>query len=601
MAETQIKDDDVIRIANCSGFYGDRLSAAREMVEGGPIDVLTGDYLAELTMSILYGQRLRDDQKGYVGTFLKQVREVLAPCMEKGIKIVSNAGGLNPKGMALEMQAIVDELGLDAKVAYIDGDDLIPRMAELEEKGVDLANFESGVPLKDSGNPPVTANAYLGGWGIKQALDQGADIVICPRVTDAAVVIGPAAWKFGWQRNDYDALAGSLAAGHIIECGTQATGGNYSFFQEVPSFINVGFPIAEIERDGSFTITKHPGTGGLVSEGTVKAQLLYEIASPAYINPDVIAHFDTLAIDEVGKDRVRVTGCRGSSPPPTHKVCINTSGGFRTGAEVLLTGLDIEEKAKIFSDSLFALIGGREAFDEVSEQLIRSDKEDPKTNEEAFASLRINVKSRDPKLVGRVFSAKVIELALSNYPGFTARAGAGSGSGAPFIVHWPALIDAKHIVERVHLGDDVHEVIPTSQLGLEDIYYQKVPVDIPAPPTGKTVRIPFGRLFGTRSGDKGGCANLGIWAKTDTSYSFLYNFLSTEKLKELLPDTAHFDIDRYEMANIRALNFYIHDILGDGVSSSTRIDGQAKSLGEYLRARYIEVPEALAAEVKAAS
>jgi hypothetical protein len=594
MADTKSSNPDVIRIANCSGFYGDRLSAAREMVEGGPIDVLTGDYLAELTMSILYGQRMRDDQKGYVGTFLKQVKEVITPCMEKGIKIVSNAGGLNPKGMAAEVQAIVDELGLDTKVAYIDGDDLIPRMAELEERGVDFANFESGVPLKDSGNPPVTANAYFGGWGIKEALDQGADIVICPRVTDAAVVIGPAAWKFGWQRNDYDALAGALAAGHIIECGAQATGGNYSFFQEVPSFINVGYPIAEIERDGSFTITKHPGTGGLVSEGTVKAQLLYEISAPAYINPDVIAHFDTLKIDDLGQDRVRVTGCRGSSPPPTHKVCINTSGGFRNGTEVLLTGLDIEEKAKIFSDALFDLVGGRESFDEVTEQLIRSDKVDPQTNEEGFASLRINVKSRDPQKVGRIFSAKMIELALANYPGFTGRSGVGSGG--PFIIHWPALIDAKHLVERVHLGDKVTDVLPTSQLDLEEIYYQKVPVDVPPPPEGTNVRIPFGRLFGTRSGDKGGCANLGIWAKTDQAYSLLYNWLTTEKLKELLPDAAQFDMDRYEMPNIRALNFYIHDILGDGVSSSTRVDGQAKSLGEYLRARYIDVPEVLAKE-----
>lgn len=585
-----------IRIANCSGFYGDNLSAARAMVDGGPIDVLTGDYLAELTMSILYGQKMQRDTGGYVGTFLKQVKDVLSDCLEKNIKIVTNAGGLNPKGMAEAVEAIAAEQGLTVKVAYIDGDDLIPRLDELDAEGAQLANMESGTALKASGNTPVTANAYLGGWGIKEALDQGADVVICPRVTDAAVVIGPAAWWHNWSRDNYDALAGSLAAGHIIECGAQATGGNYAFFQEVPSFHNVGYPLAEIESDGSFTITKHPGTGGLVSEGTVTAQLLYEISTPAYLNPDVIGHFDTLQIKQVGEDRVRVSGCRGSSPTPTHKVCINTTGGFRNGIEILMTGLDAEEKAKVFTDTFFASVGGRDVFDEVTEQLIRSDKEDPNTNEEAFASLRINVKSKDKNLAGRLFSAQAVQLSLASYPGFTARA--MTGAGAPFMVHWPALIDGKHIVERVHVDGRTHEVTPTSQLGLEEIYYQKVPVDIPPAPTGATVRVPFGRLYGTRSGDKGGCANVGVWAKTDTAYGFLYEFLSVEQLKKLMPDTAEFEIERFELPNIRALNFYIHDILGDGVSSATRVDGQAKSMGEYLRAKYIEVPESLAAEIK---
>jgi hypothetical protein len=585
---------EVIKIANCSGFYGDKLSAAKEMVEGGPIDVLTGDYLAELTMTILYGQKLQRETGGYVGTFLKQVREVLVTCIEKDIKIVTNAGGLNPAGMAKAIEEIAQELGVDAKIAYIDGDDLMPRLEELQKQGEKLTNMDRGIPLAETENPTVTANAYLGGWGIKEALDQGADVVVCPRVTDAAVVIGPAAWKFNWQRSDYDALAGALAAGHIIECGAQATGGNYSFFQEVPSFHNVGYPIAEIEADGSFTITKHPGTGGLVSVGTVKAQLLYEISSPAYLNPDVIAHFDTLTIEQQGDDRVYVSGCRGSSPTPTHKVCINTMGGYRNGMDIILTGLDIEEKAEIFSDTLFQSVGGKDQFDEVTIQLIRSDKEDPNTNEEAYATLRINVKSRDQALVGRLFSAKMIELALANYPGFSSKGGVAAGGS--FISYWPALIDSKYIAEQVHLGGKVTEVLPTSQLDLDPIYYQEVPVTIPEVPGGEPVRIPFGRLFGTRSGDKGGCANLGVWAKTGEAFGFLHQFLTIEKFKELLPDTAEYQIERYDLANLNALNFYIHDILGEGVSSSVRMDGQAKTMGEYLRAKYIEVPAELAAQ-----
>ena len=587
---------EVIRIANCSGFYGDKLSAALDMVEGGPIDVLTGDYLAELTMSILHGQKAKRPDAGYVGTFLKQVRDVIQPCLERNIKIVTNAGGLNPKAMAKEVEAIIAELGLEAKVAYIDGDDLAPRIKELTSAGEEFVNIDTGVALAESNAQPATANAYLGAWGIVEALNQGADIVVCPRVTDAAVVIGPAAWKFGWARDDYDALAGALAAGHIVECGAQATGGNYSFFQEVPSFINMGYPIAEIERDGSFTITKHPGTGGLVSEGTVTAQLLYEISSPAYLNPDVISHFDTLKIKQTGPDRVRVSGCRGSTPPPSHKVCINTMGGYRNGMELLLTGLDIAEKAKVFSDVLFASVGGRTTFDQVTEQLIRSDKADPQTNEQAFASLKIDVKGDDPKVVGRVFSAKIIELALASYPGFCARTGAGTGG--PYVVHWPALVNSKHITERVYLEGKETEVLPTSQLGLKDLYSQRIPFTIPPAPVGETVVIPFGRLFGTRSGDKGGCANLGVWAKTDEAYGFLYEFLTVDKLKGLLVDTAAFKIDRYELPNIKALNFFIHGFLEEGVSSSTRIDGQAKSLGEYLRAKLIDAPKQIAEQIK---
>ncbi|GLQ04856.1 acyclic terpene utilization AtuA family protein [Sneathiella chinensis] len=583
---------DILRIANCSGFYGDKLSAARDMVKGGPIDVLTGDYLAELTMSILFSKKMKNPEEGYVGTFLKQVQDVLKPCLEKGIKIVTNAGGLNPKGMADAVEAIAAELGLDCKVAWIDGDDLIPRLKGLTTDGESFSNIDTGKALADSGLRPATANAYLGGWGIKEALDQGADIVIAPRVTDAAVVMGPAAWKFGWKRDDFDALAGAIAAGHLIECGTQVTGGNYAFFQEVPSFHNMGYPIAEMEADGSFTITKHPGTGGLVSVGTVTAQLLYEINDPAYKNPDVVAHFDTLSIEQVGEDRVRVSGCRGSNPPPQHKVCMNILGGYRNSMELLITGLDVEEKAKIFTDVLFDLVGGKEAFDQVSIDLIRTDKETPSRNEEAFASLRIAVRSSDAKLVGRVFSAKIIELALASYPGFTGRT--SPGAGGPFIIHWPALVDSRHITETVHLGDQALPVQPTSQLDLEEKYYQKQPADIPPPPTGANTTLPFGRVFGTRSGDKGGAANVGVWAKTDDAYSWLYHHFTADRLKELLPDLQGFEVKRFDLPNIRAVNFMIYGILGEGVAANDRIDGQAKTLGEYLRSRPVTLPASIA-------
>lgn len=589
--------NDVIKIGNCSGYYGDKLSAAKDMVEGGPIDVLTGDYLAELTMTILFNQKLqRGEDKGYVGTFLKQIKDVAETCKKNNIKIVTNAGGLNPSSMANEIINILKEMSIDLKVAYIDGDDLMPRLEELKDQGETFVNIDKNTNLDSTEHNLLTANAYLGAWGIKEALDEGADIVVCPRVTDAAVVIGPAAWKFKWKRTDFDELAGALAAGHIIECGCQATGGNYSFFEEVPSFINVGYPIAEIESDGSFTITKHPGTGGLVSVGTVTAQLLYEISSPAYINPDVISHFDTLEINQIGPDRVRVSGCRGSNPPGKHKVCINLATGYRNGMDLVLTGLDIEAKAKTITDTLFHSVGGKDQFDEVSVNLYRTDKKNPNSNEEAMATLSISVKSRNPDLVGRLFSAKIIELSLANYPGFFS-AGTGKKPG-PVISYWPALIDSKHIKEYVHVDGKTLEIEPTSQLQFEENYYQKQPVTIEPAPQGEMDEISFGRLFGARSGDKGGCANIGVWAKTDLAFSFLYNFLSVEKIKELMPDLNKFSIDRYELPNINSLNFYIHGILEDGVSSNNRMDGQAKSLGEYLRSKTISVPKIIIEEIQ---
>ena len=583
---------EMIRIANCSGFYGDKLSVAKDMVEGGPIDVLTGDYLAELTMTILYNQKMkRGENHGYVGTFIKQFKDVAKIAQDKNIKIVTNAGGLNPKSMALEIENVIEELNLNLKVAYIDGDDLIPMMDKLTDLGEKFSNLDKDLELKDYSKKPITANAYLGAWGIKEALDNEADVVVCPRVTDAAVVIGPAAWKFNWSRDQYDELAGALAAGHIIECGAQATGGNYSFFQEVPTFDNIGYPIAEVYEDGSFVITKHENTGGLVSVGTVTAQLLYEISSPAYLNPDVISHFDTLKITQESQDRVLVQNARGSSPTNTHKVCVNLVGGYRNGIELLLTGLDINEKAELITDQIFKSVGGKEQFDKVDIQLHRTDKENPNSNEEAQAFLRIDVMSSNPELVGRLFNAKIIELALANFPGWTGRSGVVPNG--PYIEYWPTLVNSKYVKERIHIGDKVIDITPTSQLGLEEKYYQKVPYENPELEIQSFEEDFFGKIFGTRSGDKGGCANLGVWAKTEDAYSFLFDFLTVEKLKELLPDLEKFDIDRYELPNIFSFNFYVHGILQEGVSSSTRMDGQAKSLGEYLRAKKINFPKQL--------
>ena len=432
-----------VRIANCSGFFGDRLSAASEMVNGGEIDVLTGDWLAELTMLILHKQRLRNPELGYAATFLRQMEQVLAACMQRGIKVVTNAGGLNPSGCADRVRDIAARLGLDVQVASVDGDDLMDRIDELRPQ---LNHLDTGAPLTGR---PVTANAYLGGWGITAALTAGADVVVCGRVTDAALVVGPAAWWHDWATDDWDRLAGAVVAGHVIECGTQATGGNYSWFEEIPDpTLPLGFPIAEVAADGSCVITKHAGTGGIVNVGTVTAQLLYEIASPAYANPDVTSRFDTIQLAPEGPDRVRISGTVGEPAPPTTKVCINLDGGYRNRMSFVLTGLDQERKAKWLTDALFARVGGRERFDEVDVRFVQAPSDAP-TQEQASGRLHITVKSSDERLAGKAFSGAAIELALANYPGFFATG--GPSEAQPFGIYWPALVDAAEVHQSVVL------------------------------------------------------------------------------------------------------------------------------------------------------
>ena len=587
-----------VRIANCSGFYGDRVAAAREML-AGPIDVLTGDYLAELTMLILWKARRKDPGRGYAVTFLRQMEEVLGTCLERGVKVVANAGGLNPAGLAGQLTELAARLGLPARIAYITGDDLAPAIGDLQAAGHELTNLDTGLPLAKADLPVVTANAYLGGWGIAAALEAGADIVICPRVTDASLVTGPAAWWHGWRRDDWDALAGAVVAGHIIECGPQATGGNYSFLTEITDRRYPGFPIAEVAADGGCVITKHDGTGGLVSVGTVTAQLLYEIGEPAYLNPDVVAHFDTTRVGQAGPDRVAVTGTRGSPPPKTLKVALNMLGGYRNTMTMVITGLDIEAKAEQATTLLFGLLGGPEAFEEADVRLLRFDHPDAPVNEQATAHLRITVKDQDERKVGRAFSDATFELALGGYAGFHTTTPPTAASA--FGLYWPALVPAAVVTQLLHLPDgSVREIPHTSAVA--GVVPSSPSFPSPASSelsgasselTGPLAGIPLGRLCGARSGDKGGNANVGLWATSPAGYAWLRQHLTTDRFKELLTEAADLHVDRYELPNLLALNFVVHGLLAPGVSGTARPDAQAKGLGEYLRSRLVTVPARL--------
>lgn len=577
-----------VRIANCSGFYGDRLAAAREMVEGGQIDVLTGDWLAELTMLILAKDRMKDPNGGFAKTFVKQMDQVMQTCLEKGIKVVANAGGLNPKGCAEAVQKVAEKLGLNPKIAWIDGDNLMPRLAALKAEGQEFRNIDTGEPLGDK-RQVLTANAYIGGWGIVEALNRGADIVITGRATDAAVVAGPAAWWHGWSKEDYDAMAGAIVAGHVIECGAQATGGNYCFFQEVPGLEYPGFPIAEIAADGSSVITKHEGHGGMVSVGTVTAQLLYEIGAPAYLNPDAVARFDTMTVEQIASNRVQITGVRGEAPPKTLKVSMNYVGGTRTITHMAVTGLDIEEKAELYLKGLWRLFPkGKDSFAEVKTELIRGNTADPRNNEEYTATLRIVVRDADATLVGDQFFRKNVELGLCSYPGLYAL----STSSSMYGVCWPVLIPAEQVTQKINIGGEVIELscAPASKPHAK---VEALRPTLPPAPSGATRIEALGRVFGARSGDKAGLANLGVWARSDEAYAWLEQNITTEKLAELMPEAKEYKVTRHLLPNIRSLNFVFHGLLGEGVAASTRADAQAKSLGEYFRAIRTELPVAL--------
>ncbi len=559
-----------VRIGNCSGFYGDRSSAMREMLTGGELDYLTGDYLAELTMLILGRDRMKSPERGYAKTFLTQLEECLGLAHDRGVRIVTNAGGLNPAGLAQAVRALAERLGVPVTVAHVEGDDLLPRAAELDFPGV------------------LTANAYLGAWGIVDCLNSGADIVVTGRVTDASVVVGPAAAHFGWGPRDYDLIAGAVVAGHVIECGAQATGGNYSFFTEIPDLSHAGFPLAEIYADGSSVITKHPDTGGQVSIGTVTAQLLYEITGARYANPDATARFDTISLSDDGPDRVRISGVRGEPPPPTLKVSLNSIGGFRNSATFVLTGLDVDAKAALVRHQLEAALTVRPA--ELDWTLARTDRPDADTEQTASALLTCTVRDPDKNKVGRRFSAAAVELALASYPGFHTTA--PPSDAAVYGMFTPGYVPAGEVAHTAVRADGSRVPIPPA-----DETLALAPAAEPAlhepPPAGPARRLPLGTIAGARSGDKGGGANIGVWVHTDDQWRWLANTLTVDLLRELLPEAGNLPVTRHLLPGIRAVNFVIDGILGKGVAYQARFDPQAKGLGEWLRSRHVDIPEAI--------
>ncbi len=579
---------NVLRVANCSGFFGDRLSAAREMVEGGPIDVLTGDWLAELTMYILH--KTRERSGGYARSFLQQLDEVLPACIERGITIVSNAGGLNPEGLATAVRELARRQGVAVRVASVSGDDIARRVPDLAAAGHAFVNLDTGEPLPHDA-PLVTANAYLGARPIADALAAGAQVVVTGRVTDASLTVGPALHAFGWSDADTDAIAGAVVAGHVIECGAQCCGGNYAFFEEIPNPTRIGFPIAELHPDGSSVITKHPGTGGAVTVGTVTAQLLYEIAGPRYLGPDAVARFDTISLEQESPDRVRIHGVKGEAPPATLKVTANLDAGWRNAMTLAITGARVEEKARLAAAAVWAgMPGGRDAFAETSEDLSGD------LQGTGMAFLRLAVRGGDEHTVGRAFSQAVIETSLASYPGtfFTSTPGRAQAVAR----YWPTTIAASEITPRIECEGELLPMKPYAPRVAPASATPRAEAMAPAPTRGHAfgetlLTVPLWVLVGGRSGDKGGDANVGLWADSEPVAEWLTERFDVAQFKAALPEAAPFRISRYSLPNLRAVNFVVHGILGWGVASNMRLDTQAKGLAELLRSRHVVVPSAL--------
>jgi hypothetical protein len=584
-----------IRIANFSGAAGDYFQALHDAVHGDPVDVLVGDYLAEITFGLVLqravesGDPAKVQQEFSFDIFLQQVIPELPAIAEKGLKLVTNAGAFNPQGMVSRLREAIGEAGLDLKVAVVSGDDLLPRVQELANVG-QLESLDTGVSLGNLSGRVIAANAYLGGWGIAAALEAGADIVITGRVTDASLTMGPAAWWHGWSRDDFDAVAGGIAAGHIIECGPQANGGNFSGFKELDGAVRLGFPIAEIEADGSFTITKQSASAGLVSPDTVTAQLLYEIQGPRYLNPDAVLHINSLSISQDGKDRVRVSAIRGSAPPATTKVGCFYLDGWRIVMIVYITGLDWREKVEWLRRQM-AVIGEGLALDEYHFEPLGQPIEGPANQGEATMVVRIAAAAQDMAEVERLIGG-FTSLGLGSVPGYTGEFGQ---LVSPRMEYWPGLAlqrECDHVV-TLEDGSKMQIELPQTDAAAATSGTPSVAQAYDASAWGDTRAAYLGAIIHARSGDKGADASLGVWCKSPEAYDWLVAFLSGEKVHALMGLADNVKVDAFPLPNIHGILFVLRGHFGRSGTSNIMLDQIGKGLGEFLRACVVDIPVAL--------
>lgn len=606
---------DPLRIANASGYWGDDLTALKRQIEGGPIDVVTMDFLAEITMSILQKQVQRNPDTGYAVDFVDQVDEVMELAMERNVTIISNAGGVRPLACGEAIAARAEAKGLSPRVGVVAGDDLMDRIQQWHADGVDMSNMDDGRQFADVIEQVSSANAYFGAAPVVRALEDGAQFIVTGRVTDTGITLAPMIHHFGWATDDWDRMAAGIIAGHILECGAQSTGGNFTDWQDVPSFHNVGYPIVEMNEDGSFVVTKHPGTGGLVNVATVKEQLVYEMGDPAaYLTPDAVVDFGSVQLADDGPDRVRVFGIRGAAPTDLLKVSMSHSDGYKASGGVIICGPNAKAKAEAFGDILWGRLPEFE--DKLTEAVGADATWGPlsPSGEASEVMARFGVRDHDRAKV-REFSKMVPAMVLSGPPGV------GVIGGRPpvqdVVAYWPCLIprdlcEADVIVlggdaasesgaERVEVSvgftgpTGVGRVEPSGDGGGAN----PAAADMPTL-SGEMVSVKLAALAHGRSGDKGDTCNIGIIARHPALFGWMVESITAKRVQEAFTGISFGGVERFEVGNIGALNFLLHECLGGGGTLSLHIDAQGKTYSHALLNIDVEVDRALAELVGAA-
>jgi len=589
-----------IRIGNAGGYWGDDLTALKRQLSGGPLDYITMDFLAEITMSILQRQKKQNPDLGYAVDFLTQLDECLPLIVRKKVTVVSNAGGINPIGMGRKIIDMARRKKLNIKVGVVYGDDIVNHLYELTAAGERFTNMETGEDFFKVRSRISSANIYLGAEPVVKALEAGCQIIVTGRVTDTGLTLAPMIHEFGWAMDDWDKMAAGIVAGHIIECGAQASGGNISDWAEIKSFHNIGYPIIEMEPSGEFVVTKHSGTGGIISEKTVKEQLVYEMGDPSnYISPDGVARFDTIRLKSDGKDRVRVYGVKGKPEPDHLKVSMSYEDGWKANGAVLVSGPNTEKKAKIIADVLWNKLNHK--YEATRTDLLGFGSiwpESLRSCESSEILLRFAVRDHDLEKV-KDFGKALSTLILSGPAGMAVTTG-GRPRPSLVVAYWPALMHRSRVKARVLIIDtkgdeDFHEIsFP--------VRVQVLPPRDKAAPvkrrksrvaTGKVQTVKLSRICYARSGDKGDTCNIGVLARTPQIYDWLVGHLTADKVKRFFKGITLGKVIRYELDNLHGLNFLLERTLGGGGTKSLMIDPQGKTLAQALLQMEVDVPATL--------
>ncbi len=590
-----------IRIGNAGGYWGDDPNALERQVFGGKLDYISMDFLAEITMSILQKQRSSDPEAGYARDFLPMLKKVLPKLMSDGTTIITNAGGVNPQACAQAIAKLASELGLSPKIAIVYGDDILTDLDRLQGSGIKFDNMEDGSSFEAVAGRIQAANIYFGAAPVVEALKWKPNIIVTGRVTDTGITIAPMIHEFSWSLEDWNRLAHGIVAGHIIECGSQSTGGNFTDWEKVESFDNIGYPIVEVSEDGTFVVTKHEGSGGLVSVDTVREQLFYEMGSPtAYITPDVVADFSSIKLEQIAPNRVRVFGIRGFEPTPLYKVSMAYEDGFKSTGSIMISGPNAHKKAEAFSRIFWNRLTG--PFEETLTEFVgfnschRSLVHKEDGNE---ILLRLGARAKEEKDL-RLFGKTIPALILSGPPGVAVIGGVPKA--AKVMSYWPALMPKTAVAPKIALFEkgeivserEVHST-PVGQFKPNELEGQVAT----APKTSLTEIVKahqnpalhtLSEIALARSGDKGDTANIGVLARSQEAYEFLDKYLTAQRVKDLFQELCTGKVTRYALPGMKGFNFLLEESLGGGGTRTLRIDAQGKTFAQALLAQKAEIP-----------